>query len=78
MLLLAYGDETMSRVSVFEWFKRFKKGRTTVESDERGGLLSMRQKTSRNEEMIQKIRTAIRGNHRLTIMKLSNEFQISF
>ena len=74
MLLLAYGDETMSRARVFEWFKRFKEGRTTVESDEREG----RPSTSRNEEMIQKIRTAIRGNRRLTIMELSNEFQISF
>ncbi|XP_026819544.1 protein GVQW3-like [Rhopalosiphum maidis] len=74
MLLLAYGDETKSRARVFEWFKRFKEGRTTVKSDEREG----RPSTSRNEEMIQKIRTAIRGNRRLTIMELSNEFQISF
>lgn len=70
MLLLAYRDETMSRARVFEWFKRFKEGRTTVESDERDG----RPSTSHNEEMIQKIR----GNRRLTIMELSNEFQISF
>ncbi|KAL4131209.1 hypothetical protein QTP88_008550 [Uroleucon formosanum] len=74
MLLLAYGDETISRARVFEWFKRFKEGRTTVESDEREG----RPSTNRNEEMIQKIRTAIRGNRRLIIMELSNEFQISF
>lgn len=74
MLLLVYGDETMSRVRVFEWYKRFKEGRKTVESDEREG----RPSTSRNEEMIQKLRTAIRGNRRLTIMELSNEFQISF
>ncbi|KAL4113507.1 hypothetical protein QTP88_017119 [Uroleucon formosanum] len=64
----------MSRARVFEWFKRFKESRTTVECDEREG----RPSTSRNEEMIQKIRTAIRGNRRLTIMELSNEFQISF
>ncbi|XP_026822225.1 protein GVQW3-like [Rhopalosiphum maidis] len=62
MLLLAYGDETMSRARVFEWFKRFKEGRTTVESDEREG----RPSTSRNEEMIQKIRTAIRVQTILT------------
>ncbi|XP_025415342.1 protein GVQW3-like [Sipha flava] len=74
MLLLAYGNETKSRTRVFEWFKRFKEGRITVESDEREG----RPLTSRNEEMIQKIRTATRDNRRLTIMKLSNEFQISF
>ncbi|VVC38893.1 Transposase, type 1 [Cinara cedri] len=64
----------MSRTRVFEWFKRFKEGRTTVESEKREG----RPSTSRNEEMVQKIRTAIRGNRRLTIMELSNEFQISF
>ncbi|XP_026818411.1 protein GVQW3-like isoform X1 [Rhopalosiphum maidis] len=62
MLLLAYGDETMSHARVFEWFKRFKEGRTTVESDEREG----RPSTSRNEEMIQKIRTAIRVQTILT------------
>ncbi|XP_026808809.1 protein GVQW3-like [Rhopalosiphum maidis] len=62
MLLLAYGDETMSRARVFEWFKRFKEGRTTVKSDEREG----RPSTSRNEEMIQKIRTAIRVQTILT------------
>ncbi|XP_026818412.1 protein GVQW3-like isoform X2 [Rhopalosiphum maidis] len=61
MLLLAYGDETMSHARVFEWFKRFKEGRTTVESDEREG----RPSTSRNEEMIQKIRTAIRDMRRV-------------
>ena len=43
--------ETMSRARVFEWFKRFKEGRTTVKSDEREGRLS----TSRNKKMIQKI-----------------------
>jgi hypothetical protein len=74
MLLLAYGDETMSRVYVFEWFKIFEEGWTTVESDEREG----RPLTNRNEEMIQKIRTAIRGNRRLIIMELINEFKIAF
>jgi hypothetical protein len=51
MLLLAYGDETMSRARVFKWFKRFKECRKTLENDEREG----RPSTSRNEEMIQKI-----------------------
>ncbi|VVC37570.1 Winged helix-turn-helix DNA-binding domain [Cinara cedri] len=64
----------MSRARVFEWFKRFKEGSSAVESDEREGSPS----TSRNEEIIQKIQTAIQGNRRLTIMEISNEFQISF
>jgi len=74
MLLVAYGDKTMFRVRVFEWFKRFKESIIIVESGEREGRLS----TSRNEKMTQQIRTAIRNNRRLTIMELCNEFQISF
>ena len=74
MLLLAYWDETISRARVFEWYKQFKEGRSIVESDEREGHPS----TSRNEEIIQKIQTDIRGNRRLIISELSNEFQISF
>lgn len=64
----------MSRAGVFEWFKRFKECRTTVEN----GELEERPSTSHNEEMIQKIRTNIQGNHRFIIMEHSNEFQISF
>jgi len=60
----------MSLVRVFERFKPFKDGRTIVGSDEREGRTS----ASRNEKMIQKIRTSIRGNRRFTIMELSNEF----
>lgn len=56
------------------WFKRFKEDRTIVENDEREG----RPLTSHNDGMIQKIRTPIQDNRHLTIMELSNEFQILF
>ncbi|GFY00350.1 hypothetical protein TNCV_1663891 [Trichonephila clavipes] len=37
MLTKAYGDETLSRAHVFEWYKRFSGGRVRVEDDEPPG-----------------------------------------
>ena len=49
LLQQAYGEDAMGRTpQVFDWFRRFKEGRTSVESDPRSG----RPSTSRNEEMI--------------------------
>ena len=60
LLQQAYGEDAMGRKQVFDWFRRFKEVRTTVESDPRSG----RPSTSRNEEMIAKVRTifAITGD----------------
>lgn len=62
--------ETMFRARVFERFKRFVEGKTIVESDER----EWRSSTSRNEKMIEQIRTAVWNKRRLTITELSDEF----
>jgi hypothetical protein len=35
MLKSAYGEECSSRTSVFEWHKRFKEGRESLEYDDR-------------------------------------------
>ena len=51
LLQQVYGEDTMGRTQVFDWFRRFKEGRTSVESDPRAG----RPSTSRNEEMIVKV-----------------------
>jgi len=48
LLQQAYGEDTMGRTQVFDWLRRFKEGRTSIESDPRSG----RRSTSRNEEMI--------------------------
>ena len=37
MLQIAFGASYMNRGSVFEWHKRFKKGRESVRDDERCG-----------------------------------------
>jgi len=33
LLQQAYGEDAMGRTQVFDWFRRFKVGRTSVESD---------------------------------------------
>ncbi|KAJ8939689.1 hypothetical protein NQ318_011736 [Aromia moschata] len=48
MLKEVYGNECLSRIQVFEWFKRFKEGRETTEDAPCPGLLS----TSNTEENI--------------------------
>jgi hypothetical protein len=37
MLKTASGDNAMGRTQTFEWFARFKRGKTSVESSERSG-----------------------------------------
>ena len=48
LLQRAYGEGAMGRTQVFDWFRQFKEGRTSAESDPRSG----RPSTSRNEEKI--------------------------
>jgi len=66
LLQQAYGEDAMGRT-------QFKDGRTSVESDPRSG----RQSTSRNEEMIAKVRTIIRNNRRMTVRELADDCGIS-
>jgi len=68
LLQQAYVEDAMGRTQVFEWFRRFKEGRTSVESDSRSG----RSSTSRNEEMIAKVRTIVRNNRRLTVREIAD------
>jgi len=73
LLQQAYGEDEMGRTQVFDWFRRFKEGRTSVESDPRSG----RPSTSRNEELIAKVRTIFRNNRRLTVREIADDCGIS-
>ena len=73
LLQQAYGEDAMGRTQVFDWFRRFKEGRTSVESNP----LSGRPSTSRNEEMIAKVRTIVRNNRRLTVREIADDCGIS-
>ena len=69
LLQPAYGENAMGRTQVFDWFRRFKEGRTSVESDPRSG----RPSTSRNEEIVAKVRTIVRSNRRLTVREIADD-----
>ena len=60
-------------MGVFDWFRRFKEGRTSVESDP----YLERPSTSRNGEMIAKVRTIVRNNRRLTVQEIADDCGIS-
>jgi len=50
----AYGNESMSRARCFEWHARFKRGRTSLEDDERSGRTSTCSKP-KNVETIRRL-----------------------
>ena len=73
LLQQAPGEDAVGRKRVFDWFRRFKEGRTSVESDPCSG----RPSTSRNKEMITKVRTIVRNNWRLTVREIADDCGIS-
>ena len=73
LLQQAYGEDAMGDTQVFDWFRRFKEGRNSVESDPRSG----RPSTSRKEEMIAKVRKILRNNRRLTVREIADDCGIS-
>jgi len=74
MIQKAFGNKAMGHTQVKEWFKRFKKGWTSVESDECSGSLS----TSRNQLMFDNVLSAMLDNCRITITELCDELGLSF
>ncbi|GFX97130.1 protein GVQW3 [Trichonephila clavipes] len=61
MMKTVFGDKAMSRARVFEWFRRFKEGRQSMNSDRRSG----RPSTSRNEDKITQVKTVVHSDRRL-------------
>lgn len=62
MLQKCYGDETISKSSVYNWYKDFKNGREAVEDEPRSG----RPSTSITEQNINKIKDLVLSNRRLS------------
>ena len=69
MLLNVYGDSSVSRTRVFEWYKQFVEGREDVEDDPKSG----RPCTSTTDTNIEKVRQLVRSDRRLTICVIANE-----
>jgi len=58
-----FGDDAMGITQIKGWHNRFKDGRTSVESDTRSG----RPSTSRNDELIDQVRTLVMQDRRVTV-----------
>ena len=62
LLQEVYGDDTMSRTRLFEWYRRFKEGREEVEDDHMSG----RPSSSRTDENVERVRQKVRSDCHLT------------
>jgi hypothetical protein len=69
MLTEDYGAGATQTSSVFEWHKRFKKGRKDVKDDERTG----RPKIHRTDENVEKVQTLVRSDRRLSVRMTEDE-----
>ena len=69
----AFGNEALSPTQIKQWFKRFKDGRASVESDPRSG----RPSTSRNVEVMDQVREKVLEDRRLTVQEIVTEVGIS-
>jgi hypothetical protein len=72
MLQQAYGKDCLSRTQCYEWYQLFKSGRTSIENDPKSGRTS----SSTGDDHIEKVRSVIRENRRLTVRELSEEVGI--
>jgi transposase len=69
----AFGNDAMGVTQIKEWYNRFKNGRTSVESDQRTG----RPSTSRNPDVINKVRSLTMEDRQLTVRETANDIGIS-
>ena len=69
LLQKVYGNDTMSRLCLFEWHRKFKEGREEVEDDHRSG----RPSTSRTDENVERVTQKVRSDRRLTVRMIADE-----
>ena len=72
MIQKAFVDESMGLTQIKEWYRRFRNGRTSVDSDPRSGRPSL----TTTPENIERVRLAIEGDRRLTVRKLESDLGI--
>jgi len=74
MLKQAFGDSCMSRSRTFEWFGRFKNGRTSTANDDRSG----RPSTATTPSKVEQVRAAVNQDRRRTIHDICAEVGIGY
>jgi len=74
MFKQAFGDSCMSRSRTFEWFGRFKNGRTSTANDDRSGRSSRATTPSKVEQ----VRAAVNQDRSRTIHDLRAEVGVGY
>jgi len=69
----AYGKHSLSRAQVFRWHKSFLEGREQVEDKPRAG----RPSTSNTEDNVERVRSLVRSDRRLTLRVISSELNLN-
>ena len=69
----AYGEHSLSRAQVFKWHKSFLEGREQVEDEPRSGRLS----TSETDNNVERVRSLVRSDRRLTLRMISSELNLN-
>jgi hypothetical protein len=73
MFKTAFGNEALGWAQMYEWWKRFKGGRTSTDDDRHSGRPSI----SKTDEIVTKVMEAICSNRRLTVCEVAKEVSIS-
>lgn len=73
MLKQAFGDNSLGQKQTYDWYKRFKNGRTSTDDDRSG-----RPSTGITPENVTKVRDLILQDRRLTIQDLCNTLGLSY
>jgi hypothetical protein len=73
MLQNAYGESILSRARIFDWYKSFKDGRTSLENLPH----DRRPATSINEENVEKVKKIVLENRHVTEREIASELNIS-
>ncbi|WP_316399518.1 leucine zipper domain-containing protein [Bradyrhizobium sp. 33ap4] len=74
MIRQAYGDESVSRTTCFEWHARFRSDRASLNDDARSG----RPSTSSTAETVEKIKGLVHEDRRVTIREVADMADVSF
>ncbi len=70
MIKTAFGDECVGNTRINGWYKWFKDGHTSVDSDPHSGCPSV----ARTNDNIQHMRLAINEDCQLTVQELADDF----
>ena len=73
MLTVAFGESTLSKKSVYKWYKLFTEGREDVNDDARPG----RPSTSTTDENVEAVKNIVKKNRRITIREVAEDVGIS-